>query len=109
MLKKCLELGKSAITWVQFDRKTDILAFAAFLLGLGGIISQIVGYVRGPEVQLFAPHQVLFHYEDRAQGKSLIRFSAVLAYANAGQLGYNATVRRELMKYTIGDDMGRIL
>ncbi len=101
MLNRFLQFAKKAITWIEFDRKTDILAFAAFLLGLGGIVSQLSGYLRGPDVELFAPHQVLFHYEERQRGKPLIRFGAILAYTNSGQTGYNTTVRRELLKYSI--------
>ena len=101
MLKRFLQIGKTAITWIEFDRKTDILAFAAFLLGLGGIVYQVSGYLRGPDLELFAPRQVLFHYEEREQGRPLIRFSAILAYTNTGQIGYNTAVRRELLKYSI--------
>lgn len=104
MLRKIFASVKIGITWIQFERKTDVLAFAAFLLGLGGIVSQIVGHLKGPEVQLFAPHQVLFHYEERGQSKPIVRFSAIFAYTNSGQIGYNATIRRELLKYSIADN-----
>lgn len=104
MLKRVFQAMKKAITWIEFERKTDVLAFAAFLLGLGGIMSQIVAHVRGPEVQLFAPHQVLFHCEERQQDSPIIRFSAIFAYTNTGPIGYNATIRRELLKYSISDN-----
>ena len=87
---------------IEIERKTDILALAAFLIALGGVLVQVIGFFRGSELELFSPYHVLVHYEDPKDCESLVRFSAVMAYTNTGQVGYNGIVQRELLKYTIG-------
>lgn len=91
------------ILGLYIERKTDILAFAAFLIALGSVLFQISAYVRGPSVRLFTPEQILISAHKFPNDKTYVRFGARMAYVNTGQVGYNATIRREVLRYTLGD------
>ena len=92
-LKRIFSLG------LEIERKTDIIALAAFFLALGGVLFQTLAYFRGPVIHLFPPDQVVLHAQsyppDHQQFMTLI---ARLAYVNTGQLGYNGTLRREAVR-----------
>jgi len=92
-LKRSLSLG------LEIERKTNIIALAAFFLALGGVLFQTIAYFRGPVVHLFPPDQVVLRAQvyprDNQKHMTLI---ARLAYVNTGQPGYNGTLRRETVR-----------
>jgi hypothetical protein len=47
------------MAFLEISRRTDILALAAFLLSLSGVIYQGSMFVRGPVVTLYPPQHVL--------------------------------------------------
>jgi hypothetical protein len=85
------------------SRKIDFVAFAAFLLSIGALGFQISAYLKGAELKLLPPDQV-FMRKDTSYSDKIPRalFGASLIYANSGEKGYSAIVRRELMYVTIG-------
>jgi hypothetical protein len=86
---------------LEIERKTDILALAAFVIALGGTAFQVSAFVRGAEITIVAPDQILFTAEKYSNGHTYVRFAARMAYVNSGQQGYNGVVRKELLKYTL--------
>ena len=92
-LKRSFSLG------LEIERKTNIIALAAFFLALGGVLFQAIAYFRGPEVNLFPPDQVVLRAQvyplDNQKYMTLI---ARMAYVNTGQPGYNGTLRRETVR-----------
>jgi|GEM_PF-6941364 len=50
---------------LEIGRKTDILAFAAFFLSISSLVYQTVGFIRGPDVALIGPRQVIFYIKFR--------------------------------------------
>jgi hypothetical protein len=87
---------------IHVARKTDILAFAAFLIALGGIIYQVSGFFRGPVIHVFPPSQILIRRDTLPSGRAPVRFAAIpVAFVNDGDAGYNATIRRELLHYQL--------
>ncbi len=86
---------------IHVARKTDILAFAAFLIALGGITIQVSGFFRGPVIRIFPPPQILIRRDTLPSGRAPVRFGALVAYVNDGDPGYNATIRRELLRYKL--------
>ena len=87
---------------LEIERKTEIIALAAFFLALGGIIYQVVSFLSGPEVKMFPPEQIFINSEDYPGSGSYVRFGARLAYVNVGQLGYNDVIRRESLVFSLG-------
>ena len=92
-LKRSFSLG------LEIERKTNIIALAAFFLALGGVLFQTIAYFRGPEVNLFPPDQIVLRAQvyppDNQKYMTLI---ARMAYVNTGQPGYNGTLRREAVR-----------
>jgi len=87
---------------IHIERKTDILAFAAFLIALSGVFLQVSSFFRGPVVRIFSPPQILIRKADPfPSGRVPVRFAALVAYVNDGDAGYNATIRRELLHYEL--------
>jgi len=86
---------------IHIARKTDILAFAAFLIALSGILVQVVGFLRGPKIRIFPPPQIVIRKDTLPSGRAPVRFAALVAYVNDGDSGYNATIRREFLHYRL--------
>jgi hypothetical protein len=102
--KASLESRSSEEFWIfgiHIARKTDILAFAAFLIALGGIVFQVSGFLRGPVLRIFPPPQIVIRKAALTSGRTPVRFAALVAYVNDGDSGYNATVRSELLHYRL--------
>lgn len=92
---------------IQVERKTDILALAAFLLSVAGIISQLTIFVvvifRGAVVTLFPSEQVLLKADVlEKDGTKYVRIGARMAYTNSGAAGYNAVIEREIVTMDFG-------
>lgn len=86
---------------LQVERRTDLLAAAAFLMALASAIAQLYYSWIGAKVELFAPEQVTLILHDYGSGQHYLRIGARMAYVNAGRPGYNATVRREAVKFNL--------
>lgn len=80
----------------------DAVALLALLIAVVTGIVQIFWAIRGNDAELIVPRQVLINYEARSDGREYVQFSAIMSYTNAGNTGYNETIIRELMRYTIG-------
>lgn len=87
---------------IQIERKTDILAFAAFLISLLGVATQAAFFVRGADVELFVTEQVLL-MGDKIRDEKYARIAARMTYVNRGQVGYNDILRQELVRFKIGN------
>jgi hypothetical protein len=78
------------------ERKTDFLAFAAFLISVGTLATQIAFFLKGPDVKLIPPRQVLINREQYSEKEHYVRLSAIMSYVNKGQPNYNDIIREEL-------------
>ena len=88
---------------IEIERKTDILAAAAFLMSLLGIAGQVALFLRGPDIQLFTPDQILLFGIENPDGKIYTRVSSKMVYRNAGSPGYHDTIKKEYVTFKIGD------
>jgi hypothetical protein len=93
---------------LRIARKTEILALAAFFLSVSGLLWQILNYVRGPVVRLFPSDQIIITSSGKlgknyAGQPDLLALIATFAYVNEGDVGHNAVVRREYIKFEFGD------
>lgn len=87
---------------IDISRKTDILAFAAFLLSLSSIAYQIFVFFAGPKVTLAKPRQVVVLMHPAPDTKErYLTFISTLAYVNSGQLGKNAVVMQEDVSFSL--------
>jgi hypothetical protein len=87
---------------IEVDRKTDILALAAFLISLVGILSQVQAFVQGPNVQLFGPEQIMLVTSKYGNKAKFMRVAARMAYVNRGARGYYDIVKREGVSFHLG-------
>lgn len=82
------------------DRKINLPAMIALAISVTTLGWQIGNYLAGPEVELFAPDQVVIASSEVAgfpnrEGGPYAHIFGRMSYVNAGAAGYNATVRRE--------------
>lgn len=87
---------------IEIARKTDVLALAAFMLSVGGVIAQAYIFLSGPVVVLFGPEQVLIMRHEYAGGRPYLRLAARMAYVNKGRNGKDV-VMQETIGYKLGD------
>lgn len=92
---------------IQIERKTDILAFAAFLISLGSVFYQLQVYLEGPDVVAFPPNQILLTTAAHEKGQpddpagQYLRVIARMAYVNNGQAGFNAVILNEQVSFEL--------
>jgi len=91
------------ILGIQIERKTDILAFAAFVISIGGLVSQAINLVKGPDILVENPRQILFKFHKYPDGEEYLRISANMIYLNKGSPGYDDITKSEEARITIGN------
>ena len=95
-----------SLAGLQIARKTEIIALAAFVLSISGVLWQLFSYARGASVTLFPSDQIVItsmeklgrNYADQANYLAVI---ATMSYVNQGDAGHNAIVRREAVRFTL--------
>ena len=95
--------------WIEIENKTDILAAAAFLMSIIGLVSQVAMFLRGPNVKLYTPEQVLITEQLHPDGIVYARIAAVMIYRNSGSPGYHDTLKREFVTFKLGDQKYRLV
>lgn len=93
---------------LRVGRKTEVIALVAFVLSVSGVLWQVFNFARGPVVQLFPPDLVVFtssnklgrNYTDQ---ENFLLVIATMAYTNEGDVGHNATIRREYAEISFGN------
>jgi hypothetical protein len=89
---------------IEIERKTDVLAFAAFLLSLSSIVYQIVVFLTGPQVTLAKPRQVVAYMHAAPDtNERYLTLISTLAYVNSGQSQNSAVVMKESISFTLGE------
>ena len=91
------------ILGIEVERKTDILALAAFVISISSIFAQTINLLQGPDVVLENPKQILFKSEAYSDGVEYLRISANLVYLNKGSPGYDDIIKGEEAFVRIGD------
>lgn len=98
-------------TWWLFGlrvgRKTEIIALAAFMLSVGGVLFQVFNYTRGAVVRLFPSDQIVITSTDKlgrryVEERSRVAFIAAMDYVNDGDVGHNAVIRQERVVVSVG-------
>lgn len=84
------------------ERKTNLLAAAAFVMALIAAVSQFYYFWVGARVTFFPPEQVVLVMHELPDGRKIFRIGARMAYVNTGRPGYNATLRRESVSFSLG-------
>lgn len=87
---------------IEIERRTDILAFAAFVISVGSLLAQAANFVKGPDILLESSKQILFKSQKYPDGKEYIRLSARMVYLNKGSPGYDDITKMETATVTIG-------
>jgi hypothetical protein len=92
---------------LQVARRTEIIALAAFMLSLSGVLWQVFNYTRGAVVRLFPPDQIVILATDTlghnyAGQQNMLALIATMAYVNDGETGQNAIIRGEYISVSLG-------
>lgn len=88
---------------IVIERKTDILAFTAFIISIGSLLMQTVNLVKGPDVNVEVPRQILLRSQAYPDGNNYVRLAAQLIYLNKGSPGYDDITRSEAVSFKIAD------
>lgn len=82
---------------IEIEKRTDILALAAFILSMGSLLAQCFNIVRGPEVVLDGPKIITLYSHVGGDGKRYLRLAATLTYLNNGSPGYDDILKSEVV------------
>lgn len=89
------------IIGIEIERKTDILAMAAFLISLGSLVGQAVLLLRGPEIVLDGPRQIILFFESDLSSRSYLNAISTQIYVNNGSPGFDDILKSERLLLTI--------
>ena len=82
---------------IEVERKTDILAMAAFLISTGSIIGQFALLIRGAEIILDGPRQLVLFFEEPIGGRGYLNAISTQIYVNKGTPGYDDILKSEAL------------
>jgi len=85
---------------IEVERKTDILAAAAFIISITGLAYQLYGFFQGPAVIQFPPEQVLF-FPEQSGNQYYVHAGAQVSYVNKAREGKNAVVKLQRMTFDL--------
>lgn len=88
---------------IVIERKTDVLAFAAFLISIGSLTAQFVNLVRGPDIVVEGPKLVTFYSDRATDNKQYLRVFAGFTYLNTGSPGYDDILKSERADVLVDD------
>jgi hypothetical protein len=83
---------------IEIERKTDILAMAAFLISMGSIIGQIALLLRGAEVAVDGPRQVILLFESTLGSRKYLNAISTQIYVNNGSPSYDDILKSETLE-----------
>lgn len=90
------------ILGIEIERKTDILAMAAFLISAGSLISQLAQIMQGPEVKLDGPRQIALLFKPSSDGHNHLHAITNHHYINKGAPGHDDILKSESLMIKIG-------
>lgn len=92
---------------LKVSYETSLLTLITFLISIASLVWQIVNYFEGPQVRLIAADQITIGSSGAVKfpnrdGGPFVHFIAQMSYVNSASSGYNATIRVERIRITIG-------
>ena len=90
---------------LEIENKTNVLAFAAFVLSLGALVGQMSRFLIGPRLMLVPPDQVILIKNTSAQNVDKVAVVVRMIYVNSGAEGYSEIVLKERLSAKVGDDV----
>ena len=80
---------------IEIERRTDVLAMAAFLISAGSLLSQAAVMIRGPEARLDGPKQIVLFLDEGTNGQEELAAISNQFYINKGTPGYDDILKSE--------------
>jgi hypothetical protein len=92
---------------IKISYEIDVITLVTFVISITSLGWQISNYMKGADVMLIAPDQITISSSERAEfplrsGGPYVHFIIRMSYVNKGAVGYNATVKTERLRFTIG-------
>jgi hypothetical protein len=91
------------IIGIEIERKTDILAMAAFLISLSSLVGQAVLLLRGPVIVLDGPRQIILFFESDLSSRSFLNAISTQIYVNNGSAGFDDILKSETLFLSIAE------
>jgi hypothetical protein len=85
---------------IEVERKTDILAAAAFVISITGLTYQLYGFFQGPAIIQFPPEQLIF-FPEKSGDRYYVHAGAQMSYVNKAREGKNAVVKLQRMTFDL--------
>lgn len=89
--------------FIFFERKIDAVAFAALIIAVVHAGIQLIRFIQGPDVILFAPERVMITQKEDSHGCLILRLSAVMTYINQGPRGQDDIVTKEYVTISVNN------
>ena len=89
---------------IKFDGRLNIIALTSLVLSLIAISHAFYGFVRGPRVEMHAPHALILRkvtFPGDPSKASYLNIEAPLTYTNLGEIGYNDIVANETVFFAL--------
>ena len=86
---------------LDLERNIKLLTLITLVISIGGFLGQLVIYLKGSDLVMEPPAQILFFTEEE---KDYVRFTTKLVYINKGSPGYGDIVKSEIAKLKIGEN-----
>lgn len=86
---------------IEIEKRTDVLAFAAFLLSISSLLGQAVLLLRGPNILLDGPKNITLFFGDYGRQPGQTGFLNAISrqvYVNNGAAGYNDILKSETLR-----------
>jgi hypothetical protein len=89
--------------FIKIDNKTDILALSAFLISLVTIVTNIYLMIKGPDISIMKPDQVIFlSYTSKANRKNYLKIYSDIYLFNKSKPGFDDVISKEYANIKIG-------
>jgi hypothetical protein len=91
---------------IEIEKKTDVLAFAAFLLSIGSLLGQVAILFRGAHVFADGPKQITLFFANYGQSPDQLAVLNAITnqvYVNNGAIGYNDILKSEKIQLSLSE------
>ncbi len=88
---------------IEIERKTDILAMAAFVISLGSVIGQIAILIRGADVLIDGPRQIVLFFQATAGSRGFLNAITTQVYVNNGSPGFDDILKTETLLFELSE------
>lgn len=99
MSKRAASSGSFRILGIEIDRKINLFAVTGFVLSVIALTSQVSGCLKGADISIAPPEQVVIFFDTYPDKKTYLRVAAQMSYVNSGAPEYVGIIKRETVDF----------